>query len=90
MPNHYHNLGWLLITLSNYENVCILFFEVSFSVSGNEYNNVIKGEWNGDSNMKVLSFKPIKARFVKLNVFSSVNNFVAATEILVGSKNGFN
>ena len=62
-------------------------FRISVSKDSQSFSNVANGEWNGDTHMKVATFSPVAARFVRLEVFSAVDNFVAATEIAVGRAN---
>ncbi len=42
------------------------------------------GEWNGDAKMKVATFAPTTARYIRLIALTAVGNCAAATEIAVG------
>lgn len=55
------------------------------SVDGKEFTEVAHGIWKGTSDMKVVSFEPVKARYIRLTALKAVDNYAAATEIEIGT-----
>ena len=64
----------------------ITSYKISTSLDSISFTEVTNGEWNGDSNMKVVTFDPINTRYIKLEALSAKNDFAAATEIAIGRK----
>lgn len=61
-------------------------FKISKSVNNTDFTDIASGEWNGDINMKVVSFPKTNARYIRLEALTAVDNFAAATEITIGRK----
>ncbi len=59
-------------------------YKIYKSIDGNHFEIVKTGEWNGDVSMKVAEFTPTKARFIRLEALSAVNDFAAITEVAIG------
>jgi alpha-L-fucosidase len=64
----------------------ITSYKLSVSEDGVHFEETAKGNWKADSSMKVVTFKPAIARYVKLEVLKAKGGFAAATEISVGRK----
>lgn len=64
----------------------ITSYKISTSLDNIDFNDIKHGEWKGDTKMKVVTFDPVDARYIKLEVLSANNNFAAATEIAIGKK----
>jgi hypothetical protein len=54
------------------------------STDDEEFTEVASGTWSGDVSLKVATFDPIPARYVRLEALSAMNHFAAATEIAIG------
>jgi hypothetical protein len=61
-------------------------YEIAVSTNNTDFTVVAAGEWNGDSSMKVATFTPITARYVRLEARSAANDYAAATEIEIGKE----
>ena len=59
-------------------------YTVSISTDNRNFTEVASGEWNGDINLKVVTFPPAKARYIRLEAITAVDDFAAATEIAIG------
>lgn len=59
-------------------------FSISASTDNNDFTEVLRGEWNGDVNMKAAVFEPVQARYIRLEALTAIDNFAAATEIAIG------
>ncbi|HES60242.1 MAG TPA: hypothetical protein ENO18_07410 [Caldithrix sp.] len=64
----------------------ITSYKISASLDSINFKNISCGKWNGDTKMKVVTFEPVDARYFRLEALSANNNFVAATEIMIGRK----
>lgn len=62
-------------------------FKIYKSLDGNKFSEIISGEWNGDYNMKVVTFQPTSAKYIRMEILSAENGFAAATEITLGKTN---
>lgn len=51
------------------------------------FTEIASGEWNGDTKLKIATFIPTNARYIRLETKTAVDNFAAATEIAIGRKN---
>jgi hypothetical protein len=49
-----------------------------------KFTVIDSGEWNGDTKMKVATFTPTTARYIRLEALTAVGGYAAATEIAVG------
>jgi alpha-L-fucosidase len=49
------------------------------------FTEIAHGEWNGDAHMKVATFAPVKARYIRLEAVTAEGGAAAATEIRIGS-----
>ena len=49
-----------------------------------DFTEISSGEWAGDAKMKIATFAPAAARYVRLEALKAVGNYAAATEIVVG------
>jgi alpha-L-fucosidase len=47
---------------------------------------IASGKWDGNTNMKVVTFPHVTARYIKLTALSAVNGYAAATEFEIGTK----
>jgi len=59
-------------------------YTVSISTNNRNFTEVASGEWNGDITQKVVTFPPAKARYIRLEAITAVDDFAAATEIAIG------
>ena len=64
----------------------ITSYKIYVSLDSTKFTEIKSGEWNGDSNMKVVTFTPVSARYIKLEALSAKNDFAAVTEIAIGRK----
>jgi alpha-L-fucosidase len=67
------------------EDGSIKSYRIYKSTNGTTFTEIASGTWNGDTNMKVATFLPTNARYIKLEVLSAVKNYAAATEIAIGT-----
>ena len=54
------------------------------SMDNVDYDEITHGEWNGDTKMKVITFSPTEARYLRLEAVSAVGDTAAITELAVG------
>lgn len=59
-------------------------YKIYVSADKINFSEVASGEWNGNSNMKVVTFTPLAARYIKIEAISANNNYAAATEFEIG------
>lgn len=59
-------------------------YEIYASIDGVHFREIASGKWKGDTKMKVATFKPADARYIRLVAVKAVDNYAAATEIAVG------
>jgi alpha-L-fucosidase len=59
-------------------------YKISTSTDNTNFVPVAAGEWSGDISMKVVTFSPTNARYVRLEALTGVNGYAAATEIAIG------
>ncbi len=92
LGKQYNNLN-ILTYVPKYKPVIIPLtegsitsYKISVSLDSINFTEVVNGEWNGDSNMKVVTFNPIDTRYIKLEILKANSDFAAATEIAIGSK----
>ena len=62
----------------------ITAFTVLTSVDGESYTEAATGTWESDPTMKVATFEPVAARYVRLRAEAAEGGAAAATEISVG------
>ncbi len=62
-------------------------YRIYGSTNNTNFTELTRGAWNGDVNMKVVTFPPTSARYVRLEVLTAVDDFAAATEIAIGREN---
>lgn len=59
-------------------------YQFAVSSDGKEFTTVVKdGQWAADSKRKVVSFPPVQARYVRLEVLEGVGGFASAAELVV-------
>jgi alpha-L-fucosidase len=59
-------------------------YKIYKSTDNTDFIEIAGGEWNGDINMKVVTFTPTNARYIRLEALTAINDFAAATEIAIG------
>jgi alpha-L-fucosidase len=64
----------------------ITSYAIYLSVDGSKYERAATGQWPNDSTMKVVTFAPASARYVRLEAMAANGGYAAATEIAVGSR----
>jgi alpha-L-fucosidase len=62
-------------------------YKIYKSLDNVNFYQIADGVWNGDINMKVVTFTPTRARYIRLEALTAVGNFAAATEIAIGREN---
>jgi alpha-L-fucosidase len=67
------------------EEGSIQSYRIYKGTDGNSFTKIASGNWNGDTKMKVITFTPTSARYIRLEAVSARNNFAAATEISIGA-----
>lgn len=65
-------------------NGSIESYEISASMDNINFTSVISGTWNGDTKMKVASFTPTTARYIKVEALSAIDGYAAVTEFEIG------
>ena len=60
-------------------------YAVYTSQDGGQFVQVAKGRWPGDASMKVATFAPRAARFVRLEALGANGGYAAATELSIGA-----
>ncbi len=61
-------------------------YKIYVSTNNINYTLAASGKWKGDSRMKVVTFPPVKARYIKVEALSAVDGYAAATEFEIGRK----
>jgi hypothetical protein len=61
-------------------------YVVATSVDGQSFGEATSGTWAADASMKIATFAPTEARYIRLEALSAVGGFAAATEIAVGRR----
>jgi alpha-L-fucosidase len=64
----------------------ITTYSISTSTDGQSFTEATAGSWPADTAMKVATFGPVAARYVRLEAQAAVGNYAAATEISVGRR----
>ena len=54
------------------------------STDNTNFTEIASGEWIGDSKMKVVTFSPVQARYIKIEALTANINYAAATEFEIG------
>jgi alpha-L-fucosidase len=54
------------------------------SKDNKSFTKIAAGKWDGDTKMKVVTFPPVTARYIKVSALSAVNGYAAATEFEIG------
>jgi hypothetical protein len=62
----------------------IKVYKIYKSTDNSAFTEIASGKWNGDVQMKVVSFAPTAARYIRLEVLTAVGGYAAATEIALG------
>lgn len=66
-------------------NGAITSYRVLVSSDGDSFEEVTSGDWQADGHMKVASFGPTSARYVRLEAVAAMGTSAAATEVTVGA-----
>jgi hypothetical protein len=61
-------------------------YGILVSTNGSTFTEVSSGSWTADGKMKVATFTPVSARYVRFEVRATNGNPAAATEITVGGR----
>jgi hypothetical protein len=61
-------------------------YGISVSSDNSKFTEAAAGTWSADGKMKVATFAPTAARYVKFEARAAANGATAATEITVGGK----
>jgi alpha-L-fucosidase len=61
-------------------------YTISVSTDGNTFSKAISGTWTADAKMKVATFDPVSARYVRFQI-DAANGNSAVTELTVGGAN---
>ncbi|NQT24508.1 alpha-L-fucosidase [candidate division KSB1 bacterium] len=79
------------------EEGSIQSYKIYASGDNIDFSEIAKGEWSGDTKMKVAIWTPINARYIRLEILTAVDDFAAVTELAIGRgevssevKTGFN
>jgi alpha-L-fucosidase len=64
----------------------ITSYAIQVSAEGGKFARVAKGQWAADSTLKVATFAPTRARYVRLEAITAQGGYAAATEISVGAR----
>ena len=67
------------------ENGIITKYEIHVSTNGKDFEKVAEGNWDKNSNEKIVEFDNVKATHVKLVALEGVNGFATAAELNVYS-----
>jgi alpha-L-fucosidase len=62
-------------------------YKIYTSTDDINFEEILSGEWNGDTKMKVVAFAPSVCRYIKLEVSSAIDDYAAATEFEIGREN---
>jgi alpha-L-fucosidase len=66
----------------------ITAYRISVSTTGRTFTPVARGRWAADHTAKQARFRPIRARFVRLEALAAVGGFAASNEFSVGRTDG--
>jgi len=93
LGQEYNDIG-ILTYVPKYKSVItpvtegsIKSYKIYKSTDNTDFSQIAMGEWNGDVNMKVVTFTPTSARYIRLEALTAVDDFAAATEIAIGREN---
>jgi alpha-L-fucosidase len=75
-----------VVTATPVTDGAITSYSVLTSVDGEVFTEATSGTWPADSSMKVATFAPVDARYVRLVAEAAEGDFAAATEISVGRR----
>jgi alpha-L-fucosidase len=64
----------------------ITSYAVFTSIDGNDFTTATTGSWLSNGNMKVATFGPVAARYVRLEARAVTGTTAAATEISIGAR----
>ncbi|MFC1569478.1 alpha-L-fucosidase [bacterium] len=90
LGEEYHDLNILYYVpkyipmVSPQKEGSIQSYKIHASLDGTDFMEIVQGEWNGDTKMKVVTFPPTHGRYIRLEVLSAVDGFAAVTEIAIG------
>jgi len=59
-------------------------YKIYKSLDGTAFTEIASEEWNGDMKMKVVTWTPTSARYIRLEALSAVDDFAAITELAIG------
>jgi alpha-L-fucosidase len=66
------------------EEGSIRSYTIYKSINNVDFTEITSGEWNGDTQMKVVTWTPTNARYIRLEILSAVDDFAAITELAIG------
>jgi len=52
-----------------------------------KFSQLAKGTWNGETNMKVVTFQPVPGRHFEMEAMPAISGFSTATEIGTDRRN---
>jgi hypothetical protein len=65
-------------------NGTVTKYHLAVSTDGKDFSTVVKdGQWAADAKRKVVSFAPVQARYVRLEVLEGVGGFASAAEFVI-------
>ena len=64
----------------------ITSYAIGVSADGSQFSPVASGQWPADSAMKVVTFAPVRARYLRIQALAANGGYAAATEISVGAR----
>ena len=62
-------------------------YKIYLSTDNIKFTVAASGRWDGDTKMKVVTFPPAPARYIKVEISSAVNGHACATEFEIGKSN---
>ncbi|MGN0335062.1 MAG: discoidin domain-containing protein [Lachnospiraceae bacterium] len=75
--------GFYYLPRQSGTNGNVTSYTIEVSKDGSDYTKVAEGTWKGDASAKTVSFDPVEAKFVRLNVVAGMGGFANAAEIKV-------
>ncbi|HDR3494310.1 TPA: discoidin domain-containing protein [Bacillus wiedmannii] len=63
------------------ENDHILNYNIYTSVDGLKYERVSSGTWENNKDKKTVTFEPVAAKYVKIEVTNGKNGYASAAEV---------
>jgi alpha-L-fucosidase len=65
-------------------NGSVQSYKIYKSIDSVNFTEIAGGDWNGDTKMKIVTFAPANARYIKFEALKAVGGFAAATEFEIG------